>query len=106
MVCMYCNAQQPGFKKGKGEQIGEKKNTGILRKIGIGAIAIFFLCIVLAVIGNLFSGDKTATSTQSGQQAAAVSAPTFTPTSLPPTNTPVLIPATNTPAPTSTYSNL
>jgi len=87
MVCMYCNAEQPGFKKEKGKQLGEKKNTGILKKIGVGAVVVFFLCIVLTFIGSLFSGDETVTSTQPGQQAAAVAA-TFTPTTSPPTNTP------------------
>jgi len=100
MVCMYCNAEQPGFKKEKGKQLGEKKNTGILKKIGVGAVVVFFLCIVLAIIGNLFSGNETATSTQSGQ---AESRATFTPTSqAQPTNTSEPSPTeTPIPAPTS-----
>ncbi len=72
-----------------------------MKKIGVGAVVVFFLCIVLAIIGNLFSGDETTTSTQSGQTVVESRA-TFMPTSqAQPTNTSEPSP-TETPIPVPT----
>ncbi len=94
-VCPICGHQLSQLQSTK------KAKPSLLKKIGLGAIGFFFLCIVASVIGSLFGGDGGS----KGSEEPVVAAPTETTVPLV-ADTPTVEPPTATAVPLSMRDRL